>query len=147
MKISPIPSALLETHEYQGQGYQRLINSPLWCVALMNYTPDLLPDQITEFQRHDETDEVFVLLQGHCILFLGEGGDEVTRIFAQNMLPFTLYSIKKSVWHSHTFSPDAKVLIVENADTSPANSPRLQLSLEQKKEIARLARRLWGTYG
>jgi len=147
MKISPIPSALLETHEYQDQGYQRLINSPLWRVALMNYTPDLLPDQITEFQRHDETDEVFVLLQGHCILFLGEGGDEVTRIFAQNMLPFTLYNIKKSVWHSHIASPDAKVLIIENADTSPANSPRLQLSLEQKKEIDGLERQLWGDYG
>lgn len=113
----------------------------------MNYTPDQLPDQITEFQRHDETDEVFVLLQGHCILFLGEGGDEVTRIFAQNMLPFTLYNIKKGVWHSHTFSPDAKLLVVENADTSPANSPRLQLSLEQRKEIAELARRLWEAYG
>ena len=146
MNISSIPTTLLETHEYQGQGYQRLINSPLWRVALMNYTPDQLPEQITEFQRHDETDEVFVLLQGRCILFIGEGSDEITRIFAQNMLPFTLYNIKKSVWHSHTSSPDAKVLIVENADTSPANSPRLQLSLEQKKEIAGMAKQLWEAY-
>jgi hypothetical protein len=39
------------------------------------------------------------------------------------------------------------LLIVENADTSPANSPRLQLFLEQLEEIAELARRLWGAYG
>ncbi len=147
MKISPIPSALLETHEYQGQGYQPLINSPLWRVALMNYTPDLLPDQITEFQRHDETDEIFVLLQGHCILFLGEGGDEVTRIFAQDMIPLRLYNIKKGIWHSHTLSLDAKVLIVENADTSPSNSPRIDLSPHQREKIFELTRQLWGVHG
>lgn len=147
MKISPIPSALLETHEYQGQGYQPLINSTTWRVALLNFTPNLLPNQIAEFQRHNETDEVFVLLQGRCILFLGQGDSTVTRIFAQDMIPLTLYNIKKGIWHSHALSPDAKLLVVENADTSPLNSPHLQLSLEQLEEIAELARRLWGAYG
>lgn len=73
-------TSLLEIHESQNPGFVPVVDSGQWRVALMNYTPDLLPDQITEFQRHDETDEVFVLLQGHCILFLGEGGDQVTHL-------------------------------------------------------------------
>jgi hypothetical protein len=147
MNLSPIPSSLLEVHEFHGQGYQPLINSTAWRVSLLNFTPSLLPDQIVRFQRHNETDEVFVLLQGRCILFLGQGVSTVTRIFAQDMIPLTLYNIKKGIWHSHALSPDAKLLIVENADTSPVNSPRLQLSLEQQEEIRELARRLWGAYG
>ena len=80
-------------------------------------------------------------------MFLGEGGDEVTRIFAQDMIPLRLYNIKKGIWHSHTLSLDAKVLIVENADTSPSNSPRIDLSPHQREKIFELTRQLWGVHG
>jgi len=52
--------------------------------------------------------------------------------------------VKKECWHSHTFSEDAHVLIVENRDTVDANSPFTGLSPEQQEQVLELTRRLWG---
>lgn len=110
----------------------------------MNYTPDLLPEKINKMQKHTETDEVFVLLAGHCILFLGEGEARVTQIHAMNMELFKLYNVKRGAWHSHTFSEDARVLIVENRDTVDANSPFAGLSAEQQRQVVEFAKKMWG---
>jgi hypothetical protein len=56
--------------------------------------------------------------------------------------PFKLYNVKRGVWHSHTFSADAKVLIVENRDTVDA-TPFVGLTEEQRKQIAELTNRFW----
>src|SRR5574341_1715112 len=112
----PLPVSLLEVYEHNASDYKPLIDYQSWRVALMNYTPDLQPEKIARMQKHTATDEVFVLLTGCCILFLGAGEERVTEIFAVDMEPFKLYNVKRGTWHSHTFSRDAKVLIVENRD-------------------------------
>lgn len=138
-----IPETLLEVCTHDGPDYMPLIDYQSWRVALMNYTSDLTPDRINRMQKHTETDEVFVLLTGRCILFLGEGKETVTTIHAVDMEPYKLYNVKKDCWHSHTFSVDAHVLIVENRDTDDLNSPFAGLSEEQQKQVVELARRLW----
>ncbi|HNK62604.1 MAG TPA: hypothetical protein PKL78_10805 [Anaerolineales bacterium] len=120
-----------------------LIDYQNWRVALINYTDDLIPNRIDRMQKHIETDEVFVLMTGRCILFLGEGEDTVTLVHAVDMEPYKAYNIKRGVWHSHTFSKDARVLIVENRDTVEANSPFAGLSREQQREVVNLTKRLW----
>lgn len=129
---------LLEIKTYNKEGYRPVIDYDSWRVAILNYCDELLPENITKLQRHDETDEVFVLLKGKCILFLGEGEEEISEIYAQSMEPFKLYNVKKSVWHSHTLSEDAMVLIVENKDTTDANSPEIELSKSQRKKLIEL---------
>jgi hypothetical protein len=138
-----IPESLLEVREHKEPDYKPLIDYQFWRVALMNYAADLLPEKINRMQKHLETDEVFVLLAGYCILFLGAGDDRVTQVHAVDMEPFKLYNVKRNCWHSHTFSQDAKVLIVENRDTVDANSPFVSLSADLQKEIVRLTRELW----
>jgi ureidoglycolate hydrolase len=120
-----------------------LVDYQAWRVALMNYTPDLTPDKINRMQKHTETDEVFVLMTGRCILFIGEGLEAVTKVHAVDMEPYKLYNVKRGVWHSHTFSKDARVLIVENRDTVVENSPFVGLSGEQCKEVVELTKTLW----
>jgi len=61
------------------------------------------------------------------------------------MQPFKFYNVKKSAWHTHTLSQDAAVLIVENQDTSHANSPSTPLTAEQKSQLVSLTSKLWGT--
>ncbi|MBI3739381.1 MAG: hypothetical protein HY258_10080 [Chloroflexi bacterium] len=138
-----LPESLIEIREYDGPDYKPLIDYHSWRVALMNYTPDLLPEKINRMQKHTETDEVFVLLAGRCILFLGEGDHAVTKIHAVDMELNKLYNVKRNCWHSHTFSKDAKVLIVENRDTVESNSPFVSLTEGQFKEIIRLTKELW----
>jgi len=139
----PIPETLLEIRDYTGEGYRPLIDFGAWRVAVLRAIDELLPENLATMQRHDETDEVFVLLAGRCILFFGEGADIVTTIHAADMEPLKLYNVKRGAWHTHTLSADATVLIVENADTTDDNSPLVALTPAQRAEIVRLTKSLW----
>ena len=139
----PIDPALLEVRDYAGPGYRPLVDYGAWRVALLNFIDELLPERLDTMQRHDETDEVFVLLSGRCLLFLGEGKEAVRQIEAEDMQPLKLYNVRRGAWHTHTLSRDACVLIVENRDTTDANSPRVPLGEAQRRQIVELTRRLW----
>jgi ureidoglycolate hydrolase len=138
-----IDEHLLEICSYEGAGYKPLIDYDKWRVAILRYCDELLPERILAMQRHNETDEVFVLLEGRCILFLGEGNDTVTSITAVDMAPRKLYNIKRGVWHSHTLNNDASVLIVENRDTTIQNSPKMLLNDDHRRRIADITHELW----
>lgn len=130
-----IDKRLIEIKEYQGNGYKPLIDFETWRVAVLKYCDELLPENITVLQRHDESDEIFVLLQGNCTLFIADGKEEVGTIYHEPMELLKLYNIKKSTWHSHTLSKAAVVLIVENANTCLLNSPEIVLNEDEKKMI------------
>jgi ureidoglycolate hydrolase len=129
----------LEITDYTGAGYRPLIAYGAWRVAILNYIDELLPENIGKMQRHDNTDEVFVLLNGRCILFVAEGADRVDEIHAADMQPLKLYNIKHGTWHTHTLDQEATVLIIENDDTGPANSPEIELNAEQRTRLIQLA--------
>jgi len=138
---------LMEIGEHLGEGYKPLVDYESWRVAILNFSPTLLPENLTQMQRHNETDEVFVLLRGRCILFIGEGRDTVARIHAEDLQPHRVYNVKKAVWHTHTLSRDAMVLVVENRDTTYDNSPFTDLTAAQQQELIRAAQSLWGETG
>jgi hypothetical protein len=138
-----IAKNLLEVREYTGEGYKPLIDFSSWRVAVLNYIDELLPEHLGTMQRHDETDEVFVLLQGHCILFLASGDEMVEEIFAEDLQPLKFYNVKCGCWHTHTLSKDAAVLIVENRNTSDENSPKVDLSPAQTHQMVNLTHQLW----
>ena len=140
----PVPETLLEIREHNSVGYLPLIDYGTWRVAILRFIDELLPQNLGKMQRHDETDEVFVLLAGRCILFVGEGTKQVSEIYAQDMEPLKLYNVKRGCWHTHTLSADASVLIVENRDTTTHNSPRIPLDKNQRERIVELTRQLWG---
>ncbi len=136
-------SNLLEISAFDGEGYLPLVDYGAWRVAMLRYESGLAADAISTVQRHDETDEVFVLLAGRCILFLGAGDAAVTSIEATGMEPLKLYNVKRGAWHTHTLSQDASVLIIENRDTTAENSPQIELTADQRAEIVRLTGQLW----
>jgi hypothetical protein len=141
--MAAIPKPLIEIREHNAPDYMPLIDYQAWRVALINYTAEYLPGKIDRMQKHTETDEVFVLLTGRCILFLGEGDECVANVHAVDMELYKLYNVKKGVWHSHTFSEDARVLVVENRDTVLENSPFVPLSESQCREVVELTKKLW----
>jgi len=135
-----VPEKLLDVHVHTDKGYCPLVDFGAWRVAILNFSDHLRPKNIDAMQRHNATDEVFVLLRGQCLLFVGEGDDDsISAIYAQPMVPCTIYNVKKSVWHTHALSPDAMVLVVENRDTTYNNSPFCPLTGIQRKSIVQLA--------
>jgi|GEM_PF-123784 len=139
-----IDERFLEVRAYQGPGYQPLVDYGEWRVAILRWIDDLIPEKIEHFQRHDQTDEVFVLLGGRCILFLGEGEGSITRMHAVEMKPLTAYNVRKGCWHTHTLSQDANILVIENRDTTRENSGYLPLAPDQRRFIAETTHHLLG---
>lgn len=140
-----IDASLLEVRDYTGAGYRPVIDFGGWRVAILNYAEELRPENLTRMQRHNETDEVFVLLRGRCILFLGHGTETVSRVVAEDMQLFKIYNVKQSAWHTHTLNEQAMVLIVENLDTTYDNSPFCALTETQQQDIRNLTAAFWGT--
>jgi hypothetical protein len=147
MNAPPVSEKLLEVRDHHKEGYRPVIDYGAWRVAVLNFSDELRVENLTTMQRHNETDEVFVLLKGRCILFLGEGTEAVTAVHAVDMQPNKIYNVKKAVWHTHTLSRDAMVLIVENRDTAFGNSPFCSLADGQRQAIVELAERLWAYCG
>jgi len=134
-------TTLLEIHEIVGPGYKPLADYGTWRVAMLRFIDDLTPSLIEYSQRHNETDEVFVLLAGQGVLFIGEGDAQVEKLTPLVMEPLKLYNVKQGVWHNIVLSHDASVLLVENRDTGTANSDDVLLSAEQRKLIVETAAR------
>jgi hypothetical protein len=134
----------LEVVEFDTEGYDSLIAYEEWRVAMLNYIDELEPLNIDNFQKHDLTDEVFVLLNGKCILFFADVVDnKIKEIIPVDMEPFKVYNVKKGIYHTHTLSKDAKVLIVENDNTDDDNSPKIMIDEPIQKELKKLTDQLW----
>lgn len=133
----------IEVSEYVEEGYKPVVDYKTWRVAVLNYIDELLPSQIKTMQKHDETEEIFVLLSGKCILFSGGNLDKIGEVDAINLEPLKIYNVKSSVWHTHTLSKGSSVLIVENVDTGDENSPTLEMNDDQVRKMKELAEKLW----
>jgi ureidoglycolate hydrolase len=132
--------SLLEVRSFEGSGYQPLIDYGAWRVAILRYLDDIRPDRIDRMERHNETDEVFVLLRGRGVLLIGGNGARVGAIRPQVMESGKIYNVKKSAWHTILLSRDASILLVENRDTGEWNSEYLRISQEQRDAILKIAR-------
>lgn len=137
---------LVEVSEFNATGYAPVVDFQAWRVAILNYIDELDADKIDNFQCHSETDEVFVLLSGKCILFCAEVNENnnIGEIISWDMKPNKIYNIKRGVYHTHTLTEDAKVLIVENSDTSDDNSPKIMIDSAINRELAAITSSLWG---
>ena len=133
----------IEIAHFTGEGYKPLIDYGEWRVAVLRYIDELLPERIDCMDAHMETDEVFILVEGNCVLFAGEVRDgEIEEISAVSMEPHKIYNVKRGVFHTHTLSEDAHVIIVENKNTRAENSERIYLKADLRKLIKKLSREL-----
>lgn len=125
----------IEITEFQQAGYKPLVDYEAWRVAVLKFCDDLRLENIKNMQKHMETDEVFILLKGSCTLFLGGSGERPEHIKRIDMAAGKVYNIKKGVWHNHIMNQFGEVVIVENSNTSDENSPVIELTQEQIREL------------
>lgn len=130
----------IEVSSYEKEGYSPVVDYMEWRVAILNYIDELEIENITTMQKHNETDEVFVLLKGNCTLITGGKGDSVEEIDSIKMEPYKLYNVKRGVWHTHTLDKEGSVLIIENRNTCDDNSPILELTKEQREKLFQMCK-------
>jgi len=137
-------SKKIEIKAFNDEGYKEVVTYEAWRVAMLNYIDELLPEKIDNFQAHLKTDEVFVLLEGQCILYTADiKNNQLTNIEGIDMEKGKIYNMKKGVYHTHTLSEDAKVLIVENDDTSLDNSPKFMIDNKINEQLLTIRNTLW----
>lgn len=106
----------IEVSEHRGEGYLPLVRFGSWRVAIVNYGEPFDRAVYRYYERHLLTDEVFVLLEGEAELVAGRGAESVPLETGK------LYNVRQGVWHALLLSRDAKVLIVEERETSRENT-------------------------
>lgn len=112
----------LDIKEYGGEGYLRLVNNAKWTLATLNYAARFDEANFVEMERHNLTDETFVLRQGSATLIVGEKAERLV------MEPLKYYNVRAGIWHHILVSKDARVLVAENSDTSKDNTDYLELA-------------------
>lgn len=112
----------LEILPCAGEGYHRVVDGPKWTVAALNYAERFDEKNLYCLERHNLTDETFVLLDGAATLLIGEKAERVP------MRPLTCYNVKRGTWHNILVTPGTHTLIAENSDTAIANSDYLILA-------------------
>lgn len=111
----------IEIKEFNGEGYEPLISFRGWRVAIVNYCDKLREDKLFKRERHLDTDEVFVLLQGDAALHIGIEMKKYPLEIGK------LYNVKKGIWHCITMEEGAKVVVIESDDTDDTNTERVFL--------------------
>jgi len=134
-----LDNRLLEIANFRGEGYKPLISFGEWRVAALRYLEKLGPDLLSEMERHTATDEVFILVEGSGIIFIGGNQSQPAGIQSLIMKNGEIYNIKKNTWHTISLSKDAHVIIVENDNTDMKNSQVTKLAQSAVKEIRLMA--------
>ena len=126
-------SKLVDITAHDGPNYKPLVYFESWRVAILNDDPEVFrKEKTTCLERHNETDEVFVLLEGECTLYLADGEkDALGPIEAVPMELKKIYNVKKGAWHNLISKPGMSLLIVENADTGSANTDYSSVTTDQ----------------
>ncbi len=131
-------SKAIEVINFPETDYEPLVDYQGWRVAVLAFCENTTLEKIKKMQKHNETDEVFVLVRGNCTLISAGNGDEPGELEIHKMEPQKVYNVKKGFWHNHILDEEGIVVIIENSDTTDDNSPELPLTDEQIKRLAEL---------
>jgi len=127
------------TFEFGEEGYKKLFHFKSWRIAILNYIEELELDHIKYVEAHHKTDEAFVLLNGKCtLIFAHVNRKKVEDYTYVEMKQHIVYNIPKGIYHTHTLSKDAKVLIIEQENTSIKNSTRINLEQQDILKLKKL---------
>lgn len=122
----------LQIFTHDDPGYKPQVDFGSWRVALLNACTMYLPEHITYFDRHLETDEVFILLGGSCGILLGGQGKKPENTSCIWLCPGKIYNVPAGTWHTLFMMPGGKLAVIENRDTGVANSPRYYFDEEER---------------
>lgn len=130
----------IQTFEVHAEGMQRVYENEKWTVGIKNWKPQNDITGTTCLERHNKTDELFVLLSGRCTLISGEEIDGELKLEALEMEPFKVYNIPQSLWHNTVTQKDTKMVLIEDVSTGMDNSDILDLTPEQIETLKSLVK-------
>jgi mannose-6-phosphate isomerase-like protein (cupin superfamily) len=83
----------ITSYEFSGEGMHRVYENEKWTVGIKNWKPANDITGIDMLERHNQTDELFVLLSGSCTLVYAHEGDGGLLFGKVVMQPNRVYNI------------------------------------------------------
>lgn len=105
---------MIETYTFEGSDFHVLMHYEGWQIGFLRYSERF--SKVGEMERHTETDEAFILLEGTATLY--------TEKKSYAMQKLKLYNVPKNTWHHIVVEKNTTVLIAENSNTSPENTEK-----------------------
>lgn len=130
----------IQSFEMNGEGMQRVYENEKWTVGIKNWKPANDITGLDCLERHNKTDELFVLLSGRCTLISAEETDGELKMEALEMEPFKVYNIPQSLWHNTVTQKDTKMILIEDVSTGMENSDILDLTPAQMETLRSLVK-------
>ena len=110
---------MIEIKQQTSAGFSTQITYEGWKVAFITFSQDY--NKMEKVKRHLATDETFLLVKGRATLYVSD--EQVPQNFV--VVPLkkqNLYNVKQNTWHHLKVSKRAKVLVVENSNTTKENT-------------------------
>ena len=123
-----------------GEGMTRVFENEKWMVGIKNWKPSNDITGIDCLERHNKTDELFVLLAGRCTLLYANGEGDALEIGAVEMEPYKVYNIPATLWHNTVTERDTKLVLIEDSSTGMNNSDILPLTEQQIERVRSLVK-------
>ncbi|GHU12132.1 hypothetical protein FACS1894151_11760 [Spirochaetia bacterium] len=118
----------IETYTQKEEGFKAVMSYGSWRIAMANGPEVYRKKDVTSMGCHYETDEVFVLLKGSAVLLTAGNGALPGEVEHTWMEQGVLYNVTRGTWHNRIDMPGTQVLVVENDNTSAANSKDADLA-------------------
>ncbi len=128
----------IQEFTYEGKGLVRVFENTKWMVGIKNWKPENDISGLTCLERHNITDELFILLAGRCTLLYANETDNGLVIEKVEMEPMKVYNIPTGLWHNTVTEPGVKLILVEDSACSGQNSDVLDLTDAQLETVRAL---------
>lgn len=125
-------------YEFAGEGMQRVYENEKWTVGIKNWKPANDITGIDCLERHNKTDELFVLTEGTCTLVYANETESGLEFNSVKMVPGKVFNIPAALWHNTITQKDTKLILIEDSNTSMENSDILKLDKDQIDNIRSL---------
>ena len=126
-------------YEFTGEGMHRVFENEKWTVGIKNWKPANDITGIDCLERHNLTDELFVLVEGSCTLIFANETEVGLQFEAVKMERDKVYNIPATLWHNTVTCKDTKMILIEDSNTSNENSDVITLTPEQIEKVRALA--------
>ena len=124
----------IEIYRHSGPGYEPVLIKQDWQAAYLSEVPGHRLDDLTNMERHNETDEAFIALGGKCILITAEYSDRPV-FSARKLEKGIIYNIPAGVWHNIAMDNEARMLIVEKAWTHMHDVEYRNLTEDERRTV------------
>ncbi len=111
---------MIDILDYTGEDFKAVMQFEGWKIGIIRYSERFSDLRVME--RHNFTDEAFVLLEGEATLYIKSGETK-----EYPMEKNKIYNVHKNVWHHIVVSKGATVLVVENSNTTKDNTEKITL--------------------